>query len=172
MKSTSNAQWVPMLDLVDTSSRYHYFISPSIKHIYLILFLQAHVDTTATIVERAPDGDSVRLLFQLPEPTLSRPSVLPYIISKGYVTIDGASLTVTVVDDNQRMFGVMLIRHTQEKISLSRKKIGSKVNIEVDMVGKYVKKSVLAALEGGGGQGMKALVEKVVEDVLAKKGIK
>jgi len=134
-------------------------------------FVQAHVDTTATVIDRISDGDSLRIVFQLPEPTQSRPSLLPYLIPKGYVTIDGASLTLTVVDDSRRTFGVMLIRHTQEKISLSKKEIGSKVNIEVDMVGKYVEKSVLAALEGGGGQGMRALVEKVVEDVLAKKGI-
>jgi len=134
-------------------------------------FVQAHVDTTATIVERSPDGDSLRLLFQLPEPTPSRPSLLRYLIPKGYVTIDGASLTITNVDDTQRTFGVMLIQHTQEKISLSRKNIGSKVNVEVDMVGKYVEKSVLAALEGGG-EVMRTLVEKVVDDVLAKKGIK
>jgi len=135
-------------------------------------FVQAHIDITATVIERIPDGDSLRLLFQLPEPTQSRPSLLPYLIPKGYVTIDGASLTLTVVDDHRRTFGVMLIKHTQEKISLSKKEIGSKVNVEVDMVGKYVEKSVLAALEGGGGQGMKVFVEKVVEDVLAKKGIK
>ena len=132
---------------------------------------QAHVDTTATIIERKPDGDSVRLLFQLPEPTPSRPSLLPYLIPKGYVAIDGASLTLTVVNDADRTYGVMLIKHTQEKITLGKKPVGSKVNIEVDMVGKFVEKSVTAALSGGGGEGMKALVEKVVEEVLAKKGI-
>lgn len=123
------------------------------------------------MVQQTPDGASLRLLFQFPEATQSRPSLLPYLIPKGYVTIDGASLTLTSVDDKRRTFGVMLIQHTQEKISLSKKEIGSKVNVEVDMVGKYVEKSVLAALEGGGGQGMRALVEKVVEDVLLKKGI-
>lgn len=97
--------------------------------------------------------------------------MLRYLVPKGYVTIDGASLTITNVDDTQRTFGVMLIQHTQEKISLSRKKIGSKVNIEVDMVGKYVEKSVLAALEGDG-EVIRTLVEKVVDDALAKKGIK
>lgn len=66
----------------------------------------------------------------------------------------------------------MLIQHTQEKITLAKKKEGSLVNIEVDMVGKYVEKSVVAALGGGGGDGVRALVEKVVEDVLAKKNLK
>ncbi|EMD32555.1 hypothetical protein CERSUDRAFT_161479 [Gelatoporia subvermispora B] len=133
-------------------------------------FVQAHVDTTATIVNREPDGDSLRLTFQLPEATPARPSLLPYIIPKGYVAIDGASLTVTGVDDAQRTFGVMLITHTQEKITLSKKPIGAKVNIEADMVGKYVEKSVHAALSGGEGP-TRTLIEKVVEDVLRKKGL-
>jgi riboflavin synthase len=79
------------------------------------------------------------------------------------------------VDDTKRTFGVMLIQHTQEKITLSKKKIGSKVNIEVDMVGKYVEKSVSAALSGSGSgeaqKHWKDLIERVVEEVLAKKGI-
>lgn len=115
-----------------------------------------------------PDGGSLRLTFQLSEPTPSRPSLLPYLIPKGYVTIDGASLTLTAVEDDRRAFSVMLIQHTQEKITLSRKDIGAKVNIEVDMVGKYVEKSVSAALGGGGGDGLRALIEKIIVDVLAK----
>lgn len=75
------------------------------------------------------------------------------------------------MDDADRKFSVMLITHTQEKITLARKSIGAKVNIEVDMVGKFVEKSVSAALSGGGGEGMQAMIEKVVEDVLKKKGI-
>ncbi|TFK77426.1 Lumazine-binding protein [Pluteus cervinus] len=136
-------------------------------------FVQAHVDSTATIVDRAPDGDSLRLTFRLPESTPTRPSLLPYLIPKGYVTIDGASLTLTAVDDAQKTFSVMLITHTQEKITLSKKPLGAKVNIEVDMVGKYVAKSVAAALGGSGeeGEGLRELVEKIVEKTLAKRGI-
>lgn len=137
-------------------------------------FVQAHVDTAATIISRVPDGDSVRLVFELSPSTPEIPSVLPYIIPKGYVAIDGASLTVTQVDDIARTFGVMLIRHTQERITLGSKQVGAKVNIEVDMVGKYVEKSVIAALGGSesGNPGIKALVRKVVEDVLKEKEIK
>ncbi|KAH7930923.1 Lumazine-binding protein [Leucogyrophana mollusca] len=133
-------------------------------------FVQAHVDTTATIRKRAYDGDSLRLWFQLPAPTATRPSLLPYLISKGYVAIDGASLTITSVDDAERTFSVMLIQHTQEKITLGKKADGARVNIEVDMVGKYVEKSVLAALEGGGGQAMRNWVKKIVEETLGQKG--
>ena len=130
---------------------------------------KAHVDGTATIVDRVPDGDSLRLTFQLPEPTHERPSLLAYIIPKGYVAIDGTSLTITGVNDDERTFGVMLIKHTQEKITLSKKEVGSKVNIEVDMVGKYVEKSVMSSLSGKGSEGLRGLIEKVVEDVLSRK---
>jgi riboflavin synthase len=76
------------------------------------------------------------------------------------------------VDDEKRSFSVMLIQHTQQKITLGRKVTGSKVNIEVDMVGKYVEKSVRATLGGrGGSTEWRGLIEKMVEDVLAKKGI-
>ncbi|KAF5312138.1 hypothetical protein D9619_002604 [Psilocybe cf. subviscida] len=132
-------------------------------------FVQAHVDGTATIIRQVPDGDSLRLTFQLPEATPERPSLLPYLIAKGYVTIDGASLTLTGVNDAERTFSIMLIQHTQEKITLSKKPLGAKVNIEVDMIGKYVQKSVVAALGGSGDEGIRSLIEKVVEDVLAKK---
>lgn len=127
------------------------------------------MDGTAIIVDRATDGDSLRLTFQLPEATHERPSLLPYIIPKGYVAIDGTSLTITGVDDKERKFGVMLIQHTQQKITLSKKEVGSKVNIEVDMVGKYVEKSVITALGGKGNEGLRGWIEKVVEDVLSRK---
>lgn len=93
---------------------------------------------------------------------------MPYLIPKGYVAIDGASLTLTEVNDSQRVFGVMLIQHTQEKITLAKKADGARVNIEVDMVGKYVGKSVIAALGGGGEDGIRRLVEKAVENLVAK----
>ena len=104
-------------------------------------FVQAHVDTTVTLVDRIPDGDSIRLTFELADETM-----LPYLVPKGYVALDGASLTLTFVNDDQRRFGIMLITHTQEKITLGKKEVGSKVNLEVDMLGKYVQKSVAAAL--------------------------
>lgn len=128
------------------------------------------MDETATILMRASDGDSLRFLFQLPEPTPERPSLLPYIIPKGYIAIDGTSLTITSVDDAKRTFGVMLIQHTQQKVTLGRKSDGERVNIEVDMVGKYVEKSVLAALEGGGGEVLRSHIQRIVKDTLLNDG--
>lgn len=86
------------------------------------------------------------------------------------MAIDGTSLTVTEVDDAGRTFGVMLIKHTQEKITLANKALGARVNIEVDMVGKYVEKSVVAALAGGGNDGIRGQIEKMIDEALAKRG--
>ncbi|KAF5388512.1 hypothetical protein D9757_004715 [Collybiopsis confluens] len=124
-------------------------------------FVQGHVDSTATIIDRTPDGDSLRLRFQLPKTT---PSLIRYLIAKGFIAIDGASLTLTEVTDSGGTFGVMLIQHTQEKITLSKKGVGAKVNIEVDSVAKYIEKGVVAALSSEGSNGLRAMVEKVVED--------
>jgi len=133
-------------------------------------FVQAHVDTTATILSRTPDGDSVRVRFKLAAPSPANPTdVMQYLISKGYVALDGASLTLTDVKNSDRTFEVMLIKHTQERITLGAKPVGEKVNVEVDMVGKYVEKSVRAALEGGGNDVLKSMVRKVVEEVVAEK---
>ena len=97
--------------------------------------------------------------------------MLRYLIPKGYVALDGASLTLTSVDDGARTFGVMLIQHTQERITLGTKQVGGKVNVEVDMVGKYVEKSVLAALGGGPGAnaGLREMVRGVVEEVVSER---
>lgn len=132
-------------------------------------FVQGHVDTTATIVKRQPDGESLRVWFQLPQSTSEGHSLMAYLVPKGYVAIDGTSLTLTEVDDAKNMFGVMIIKHTQEKVSLASKPVGAKVNIEVDMVGKYVEKSVATALAGGGSDAVRGLVEKIVEDVLTRR---
>lgn len=94
---------------------------------------------------------------------------MPYIIMKGYVTLDGASLTITAVDDAARTFGVMLIAHTQASIDLANKPVGERVNVEVDMVGKYVEKAVTAALGGDGSVGLRAQIENTVERLLAKR---
>lgn len=138
---------------------------------------QGHVDSTAQITSVAPDGNSLRLTFQLTSTSPLTPTLLPSLIPKGYVTIDGASLTLTNVDDSTASFSVMLIAHSQEKLVLSTKKVGDKVNIEVDSVGKFVEKAVRSGLEsvmegkGEGGGAMERMVERVVERVLREKGV-
>jgi len=71
----------------------------------------------------------------------------------------------------------MLIAHTQTKITLAQKKVGNTVNIEVDMLGKYVEKAVIAsfrgdsAVPGSASEGLRATIENIVERVLKEKGI-
>lgn len=126
---------------------------------------QGHVDATAEIVSRIADGNSIRYTFAFP--STSKSNFMPYLIEKGYVTIDGASLTLThvsPVSSSKREFGIMLIAHSQEKLTLTSKDVGGTVNVEVDCVGKYVLRSLEGEdAEGEGQGGLRALVERMVE---------
>jgi riboflavin synthase len=127
-------------------------------------FVQGHVDTIATILSVTPDGNA--LVFRL-QPRDK--SVLRYIVEKGYVTLDGASLTVTQVQDGpEGWWEVMLIAYTQERVVTAGKKKGESVNVEVDMIGKYVEKSVQGYLEGKTG-GEMAILEKMVGRIVSEK---
>lgn len=97
--------------------------------------VQGHVDGVATIRSVERDGASLRYTFALAD---SDAALMPYLVEKGFVTVDGASLTLTFVDDKALEFGIMLIAHSQEKLTLSAKKPGDRVNIEVDCAGKYI----------------------------------
>lgn len=131
-------------------------------------FVQGHVDTIATILETRPDGNAITFRFQPRDK-----SVLRYIVEKGYVTLDGASLTVTAVDDREGWWEVMLIAYTQEKVVMGKKQKGDDVNVEVDMVGKYVEKSVQGYFEGAGSDdGMIGkLITRLVDERLRAKGV-
>ena len=93
-----------------------------------------HVDGVAEVVRVAPEGESVRLTFQAPQP-LSR-----FIASKGSIALDGVSLTVNEVDGAR--FGVNIIPHTQSVTTFGGIKPGSKVNLEVDLMARYVARLV------------------------------
>lgn len=130
-------------------------------------FVQGHVDTIAEIVKVTPDGNAktFRLKPRLHE---GSESVLRYIVEKGYVTLDGASLTVTKVNDEEGWFEIMLIAYTQERIVTATKKEGEDVNVEVDQVGKYVEKSVIGYLEQNH-SGAPATLEKIVGRIVEEK---
>lgn len=124
-------------------------------------FVQGHVDTVATIQSVTPDGNALTFRFKPRDP-----AVLRYIVEKGYVTIDGASLTVTRVQDGpEGWWEVMLIAYTQEKVITASKKPGEEVNIEVDQVGKYVEKSVAGYFEDSS-KGEFAILEKMVSKLV------
>lgn len=126
-------------------------------------FVQGHVDTTAKILSVTPDGNS--LVFRL-QPR--EKEVLRYVVEKGYVTLDGASLTVTKVNDAEAWWEIMLIAYTQERIVTASKKTGDEVNVEIDIVGKYVEKSVQGYFEGTQ-QGNPAVLEKMIERIVEAK---
>ena len=125
-------------------------------------FVQGHIDTVASITSKTPDGNAITYRLRPRDA-----GVLRYVVEKGYVTLDGASLTVTTVTDAEGWFEVMLIAYTQERVVMGGKGEGEEVNVEVDMVGKYVEKSVRGYFEGreGGGMGMlEKMVGRMVEE--------
>ena len=97
-------------------------------------FVQGHVDTTGTIKSFKPDEDALWVAISAPE------SVMRYIVTKGYITLDGTSLTVVDVGDD--WFSVTLVAYTQAHIVMPLKKPGDKINIEVDVLGKYVERLI------------------------------
>ncbi|MGI5292439.1 riboflavin synthase [Nonomuraea polychroma] len=96
--------------------------------------VQGHVDGTAVLLSRHPGDSWDDLRFSLPEP-LSR-----YVAEKGSIAIDGISLTVTTVDDES--FGVSLIPTTLKLTTMGERQVGDVVNIEVDVIAKYVERLV------------------------------
>lgn len=126
-------------------------------------FVQGHVDTTATILSITPDGNAFTYRLSPRDK-----SILRYVVEKGYVTLDGASLTITKEDGAEGWFEVMLIAYTQERVVMGARKPGEEVNVEVDMVGKYVEKSVRAYFEGKDG-GETSILEKMVGMIMEQK---
>jgi len=92
--------------------------------------VSGHVDGIGELSDRNPDGDSVHMVFNAP-PTLAK-----FIAAKGSVTIDGVSLTVNTVDGNS--FSVNIIPHTAEETTLGALQPGNSVNLEIDMLARYV----------------------------------
>lgn len=98
--------------------------------------VQGHVDGTAGILERVP-GDRWELVRLTLPAGLGR-----YVVEKGSITVDGVSLTVASVDDDS--FTVSLIPTTLELTTLGRKAVGDPVNLEVDVLAKYVERLLAA----------------------------
>lgn len=89
-----------------------------------------HVDGVGKVVSMTPEGGSVRFVFEAP-PDLAR-----FVAAKGSVAVDGISLTVNEVAGDR--FGINIISHTQAVTTLGKAKIGQRVNLEVDMLARYV----------------------------------
>jgi len=98
--------------------------------------VQGHVDDTAEVVGRRDLSEHRVLAFSIP------PDLAPFLVEKGSVTVDGVSLTVSALGSDR--FEVALIPHTLEVTTLSRRVPGDRVNLEVDVLAKYVHRMLAA----------------------------
>jgi len=97
-------------------------------------FVFGHVDGLASVVDVQPDGGSERWVFAAPTELMS------FIAAKGSVALDGVSLTVNAVEENR--FGINLISHTRTATTFGQRKIGDHINLEIDMLARYVRRSM------------------------------
>ena len=94
-------------------------------------YVQGHVDGTGTVASVTPEGDGARVAIDAPD-------VARYLVEKGSITVDGVSLTVAALRDGG--FEVALIPHTLEVTTLGSLRPGAAVNLEVDVLAKYVER--------------------------------
>ena len=92
--------------------------------------VSGHVDGVAEVAERRPEGESLRFTFVVPD------ALAGFIAAKGSVTLDGVSLTVNEVAGNR--FGVNIIAHTARVTTFGRRRPGERVNLEIDLLARYV----------------------------------
>ena len=98
--------------------------------------VQGHVDGVATVLQSAPGDKWVQFDIAVPEP------LMKYVVAQGSITVDGVSLTVGELDDAKSLVTLWLIPETLAKTNLSTKKSGDLVNIEVDILAKYVERLI------------------------------
>nr|BAI23139.1 riboflavin synthase [Bartonella washoeensis]BAI23141.1 riboflavin synthase [Bartonella washoeensis] len=94
--------------------------------------VSGHIDGLAEIIDQKNEGDAVRFFLQVPT------RFMPFIINKGSIALNGTSLTVNCVED--RIFDVLIIRHTLQMTTWGRAKIGDQVNLEIDQLARYAAK--------------------------------
>lgn len=95
-------------------------------------FVQGHVDCEGVIDSMRQEGDSLWITLKVPS------HIIRYMVPKGFVALDGTSLTICDVNHQDNTFSVMLVRHTQERIIFPLKKPGDTVNVEVDVLAKMM----------------------------------
>lgn len=105
-------------------------------------FVQGHVDTTGIVQRLVPEGNAVVMVIRVGEEWMR------YLVPKGSVAVDGVSLTV--VDVGTSDFSVWLIPHTRMVTTLGLRRAGDEVNVEFDMLAKYIEKLLQVRRESGG----------------------
>lgn len=102
--------------------------------------VSGHIDGTGTVTAIRQEENAVWFTIA------AEPGLLRYIVEKGSVALDGISLTVASVTEKE--FQVSVIPHTRKETSLAEKKVGSILNIECDIVGKYIEKLIVCKKQG------------------------
>ena len=102
-----------------------------------------HVDGTGSISKVTRVSETLTMTIRIPR------EIVPYLVEKGSVAMEGVSLTVSSIQGDE--FQVAVIPYTTENTTLGRKRAGDRVNIEVDVIGKYVKRFVDGGARGTGG---------------------
>ena len=92
--------------------------------------VQGHVDATGHLASEVREGDSMMMTFEAPE------NLMPYIVQKGFIAVDGVSLTV--VEKGATSFSISVIPYTRENTIFRERRLGDMVNLEVDIVAKYI----------------------------------
>ena len=98
--------------------------------------VQGHIDGTAAIRSIENEGDALMVIFDAPPP------IMRYLVEKGFIAVDGASLTIVNCDNFS--FSVTIIPHTRENTVFKSKKVGDSVNLEVDIMAKYIERLTMA----------------------------
>lgn len=101
--------------------------------------VQGHIDTTGTVKHIGWEGDAELLMVVAP------PEIMHYVVEKGFITVDGLSLTA--INRTDESFTVSLVAFSQERTTIGQRKQGDQVNLEVDVIAKYVE-SFTARHEG------------------------
>ena len=102
--------------------------------------VQGHVDGVAEVIERSPGEKWEKFVVRIPEHLTS------FIVNQGSIAFDGVSLTVGEINDDNWAVTVWLIPETLAKTNLSQKRVGDRVNIEVDVLAKYVQRLISKAV--------------------------
>jgi riboflavin synthase len=103
-------------------------------------FVQGHVDGTATLLDTRSEGNALLLRFRAPE------QVARYVVEKGFIAVDGISLTVVAVERDA--FTLSLVPFTRTHVTLADKRPGDESNVEVDILAKYVERFVSGRTRG------------------------
>ena len=103
--------------------------------------VQGHVDDVGEVIETWPDKESLFFKVRVPQ------RLMQYIVPKGFIAVDGTSLTVCETNTKESWFTFMLVDYTQQHVIIPSKKDGGKVNIEVDVMSKYVENAMKSVNE-------------------------